>query len=134
MPRLRNLAVPALIAATLVTLTACVGQQGPFADLDTDREADDTLPQLENHAYEHVDVASSRFVGEHEGTSLWLAHDVEGSGACLIADAGEGEWNVGCGGDTGLTVDGMAGLFAVVPNNATAPEGATQISENVYAW
>lgn len=52
---------------------------------------------------------------------------------CIVADAGEDEWVVGCGG-AGTKVDGMAGSFEIVPDGIPAPEGATQISENIYAW
>ncbi|MGO1840263.1 MAG: hypothetical protein ACTH0E_12195 [Candidatus Microbacterium stercoravium] len=133
MSRVCNVAAPALIAAALVLLTACSGHQSAFVDLDGEREAADELPQREDYAYENVDVDSSRFVGDHEGTSLWLAQDIRGSGVCLIADASGSDWGVACGGATGLELDGVVGTFHVVPDAAAPPEGATQISENVYA-
>lgn len=108
-------------------------QQNEYADLQGDRETRDELPQLADYAYDDLDVSSSRFVGEHDGTSLWLAQDLDNSTVCLVADAGDDEWIVGCGGGS-TNIGGIAGLFEVVPDSVPAPEGAMQVSENVYAW
>lgn len=48
-------------------------------------------------------------------------------------DPGDDDWVVGCGGG-GTKVVGRAGSFEIVPDGVPAPEGATQVSENVYAW
>lgn len=129
----RRVAVCALAVVSGLLLTGCAAQQGTLTDLQRDHESGDELPQLDDHAYEAVDVESSRFVGEHEGTSLWLAEGREASAVCLVADPGDADWVVGCGG-LPIGVDGLAGHFEVVPDGAPAPEGVTQISENVYAW
>jgi len=133
MSRIRVLATPALAVAAIALLASCVSQQDGFADLEGNREAIDELPQLEDYAYDSVDTSSSRYVGEHDETSLWLARGLAGATVCLVADAGEGAWGVACGGGTGFQTGGVAGSFEVVPDGGAAPEGATQVSENVYA-
>jgi len=133
MPRFRLAAVGALAVASVVLLAGCSAQQNAFTDLQGERGASDELPQLADHAYDDLDVSSSRFVGEHEGTSLWLAQGLEDSSVCLVADPGDDDWVVGCGGG-GTKVVGRAGSFEIVPDGVPAPEGATQVSENVYAW
>lgn len=104
-----------------------------FTDLQGDRASGDELPVLTDYAYDAVDASTSRFVADHEGASIWLAEGLEGTTVCLIVDAGADAWVVGCGGAP-TRVGGLTGSFEVVPDGAPAPEGATQISENVYAW
>lgn len=129
----RYAAAAALALASIVLLSGCTAPQDAFTDLRGDRESRDELPQLAEYAYDDVEVSTSRFVGEHDGTSLWLALGLEDSGICIVADAGEDSWVVGCGGET-IKIGGMAGTYEVLPDAATAPEGATKVSENVYAW
>lgn len=133
MSQLRYFAAVALALASIVVLSGCTAPQDAFTDLQGDRESQDELPQLADYAYDNVDVSTSRFVGEHDDTSLWLAQGLEDAGICIVADAGDDAWAVGCGGQT-IKIGGVAGTFEVVPDGAIAPEGATQLSENVYAW
>lgn len=133
MSHLRHAAAVALALASIAFLSGCVAEQSAFTDLRSDREAHDELPQLADYAYGEVDVSTSRFVGEHDGTSVWLAEGLDGYRVCIVADAGDDGWIVGCGGGT-TKISGLAGTFEVVPDHAPAPEGATQLSENVYAW
>lgn len=102
-----------------------------FSDLEGDQDASDELPQLDD-AFGDVDAASSRSVGAHDGTLLWLARGAESSSVCLVAFAGGEDWVVSCGGDT-LEIDGAVGNFLVQPDDFPAPEGATKVSENVWA-
>lgn len=133
MLRIRMFTAPTLALVTIALLSSCVSQQEGFADLDGAREAIDKLPQLEDYAYDVVDSSSSRYVGEHNGTSLWLAGGLDGYEVCLVAYATGDAWGVSCGGGTGMRSGGAAGSFEVVPNGGAAPAGATQVSENVYA-
>ena len=133
MPRLRYASATALVLASITLLSGCSTDLVGFSDLQGERESRDELPELTDYAYDDVDVSTSRYVGEHAGTSLWLARGLENSTVCLVADAGEDEWVVGCGGGT-VGVDGLAGKYQVVVDGVQAPEGAVKISENVYAW
>lgn len=91
------------------------------------------MPQLADYAYDAVDVSTSHYLGEHDGASLWLAQGLEESTICLVASAGVEDWVVGCGGAT-TKVSGTTGTYQILADEATAPEGAVRISENVYAW
>lgn len=123
-----------LMAGGIFALSGCTTSVGEFSDLQTERESQDELPTLEKYAYESVDPSTSRYVGEHDGTELWIAEGTEDSSACLIADAGADSWIVSCGGRSGVETGGIAGHFMVLPDGAFAPDNATKISENVYAW
>ncbi|PKI92228.1 hypothetical protein CW368_05210 [Actinomycetales bacterium SN12] len=133
MSRLRYAARSALTLASIVILCVCTAQPGGFADLGGERDARDELPQLADYAYDSVDRSTSRYVGEHDGASLWLANGRERSAVCLVADAGERGWIVGCGGG-GTRIGGTTGSYEVVEDAAAAPKGAVKISQNVYAW
>lgn len=132
MPHVRYSAAGALALASIILLVGCSAPQGAFTDLQGKRDIRDELPQLGDGAYDNVDVETSRLVGEHEGTLLWLAEGLDDSAVCLVADAGD-DWIVGCG-RAAVKVGGAAGSFEVVPDGAIAPESATQVSENVYGW
>ena len=127
MASLRLVAVT-LVAMSAAMLTGCV-QYTTYADLEGERDAADHLPELEEYAYDSLDALTSRFVGEHNGTSLWLAKGEEANSACLVAQRGD-DWIIGCGGG----MSGGPGSFEIYPDGAVVPEGATQVSENVYAW
>ena len=111
-----------------VMLTGCV-QYTTYADLEGERDAADQLPELEEYAYDSLDASTSRFVGEHDGTSLWLAKGEEAAPVCLVAQRGK-DWIVGCGDRT----SGGPGSFEIFPDGSLIPEDATKVSENVYAW
>ena len=117
-----------------VALSGCTGVGAAYAVLDREAEARDEVPaDLPGYAWDNVDQATARFVGEDEGTSLWLARARDDTSACLLAYADEESWVLGCGGGGALfSVGGMTGTFTVVPDGAPAPEGMTRVSENVY--
>ncbi len=79
----RSLALLATAAAALV-LTACTAGV-PYADLAGDPTEQDALPAgLPDHAYRDVDVDSSRYVGDDNGTQLWLVRGTERDSVCLL--------------------------------------------------
>ncbi|MEJ6555379.1 hypothetical protein PQI51_10150 [Microbacterium esteraromaticum] len=124
----------ALIAGSIFTFSGCSTPAGQFSDLQADRTPKDELPVLaEEYAYEGVDPSTSRYVGDHDGTSLWIVEGLAESPICLVAVAGESEWFVSCGGATGVGLKGIAGDFLALPDGALPPEKATKVSENVYA-
>lgn len=133
MSRLRYASASALALASIALLSGCMAQPAMFSDLQGERASDDELPPLADYAYDNVDVSTSHYIGEHDGTSLWLAQGRENSTVCLVADAGENAWVVTCGG-AATKVSGVAGTFEVVVDGAPAPEGAVKVSDNVYAW
>ncbi|MBP1325450.1 hypothetical protein JOF28_000682 [Leucobacter exalbidus] len=133
MTRLRYVAASALTLASVVLLTGCAGQQAPLADLAGERTSQDELPQLSDYAYDLVNTASSKYVGEYEGTSLWLALGIDpDTQVCLIVAPGNDRWTVSCGGIRMITSNGEH-TFEVVPDGASPAESATRVSENVHA-
>ena len=130
----RRSATVLLIAACALTLSGCATSTDGFGDLQTQRGSEDELPALaESDAFDNVDISTSRYVGEHDGASLWIAEGVVDAQICLVAVAGESEWGVSCGGAAGVITTGVTGTFMVIPDGVPAPENATKISENVYA-
>ncbi|RUQ07226.1 MULTISPECIES: hypothetical protein [unclassified Microbacterium] len=127
-------AAAAVVALSTVALSGCTSVGAAYAVLDREAGARDEVPaDLPGYAWDDVDQATARFVGEDEGTSLWLARARDDASACLLAYADEESWVLGCGGGGALfSVGGMTGTFTVVPDGAPAPEGMTRISENVY--
>ena len=132
MSRRTRLTASALALIAAVMLTGCSFSSPNLAVLETEREAEDELPPLEADSYDPVDTATSRYVGEHDGVSLWVAKGTD-SPACLIAIADpDEEWGIACGGlPTRLSSFGHT--FELTPDGSPAPEGMTRISENVYA-
>lgn len=127
-------AAAAVAALSAVTLSGCAGGGTAYAVLDREPEARDEVPaDLPAYAWDDVDQATARFVGEDEGTSLWLARARDDASACLLAYADQESWVLGCGGDgASFSIGGIAGTFTVVPDGAPAPEGMARVSENVY--
>ncbi|QLD11234.1 hypothetical protein [Microbacterium oleivorans] len=106
--------------------------------LERDPGPSDELPaELPDYATEQIRLGSQRFVGEHEGTSLWLARgageEAPGLEVCLLAYPDETNWAFGCGGADQLELRSVAGSFTVVPDGQTPPAGLTAITPNVYA-
>lgn len=134
MSSLRAVFATALAVSTLVLCAGCAGQQIHYSDLDRAATSGDELPALDESAYASVDTSSSRYIGEHDGTSVWLAQGIEEDTVCLIADGGEQAWFVGCGGGPQSKFGGMGGSFTVIADGVPAPTDATQLSENVYGW
>jgi len=124
----------ALIATCAVlTLTSCAASGSGYAVLDSDAQPADEVPEaLPASAWDTADSSSARFVGEHDGTSLWLTRGGDETDVCLLAYADEDTWVLGCGGGSPFGVAGVSGSFTVIPDGVPSPEGMTQISENVY--
>lgn len=114
-------------------LTGCLSSGSGFAVLDAPAQPGDVLPtELPDYAYDGLDPASSRFVGEHDGDRLYLAKGANAS-ACLIVYPNNQEWVIGCGGGDGsVTVGNGTRKYEVQPDDAPAPNGAEEISPNVF--
>lgn len=127
----RSLALLATAAAALV-LTACMMGFPSYADLAGDPTQQDALPDgLPDHAYGDIDVDSSRYVGDDDGTQLWLARGTERDSVCLVSitDIDADDWQVACGGAAGPLT---AGSYVVHSDGYPTPDDAVPISENVY--
>lgn len=130
---LRCAAAVALGLGSVTLLAGCAGQQLPYADLQVDRQSEDELPKLADYAYDNLNESTSRFIGEHDGTSLWIAAGDKDESICLVTVAGDDLWVAACGGGP-TKMGGITGSFEIVPDGVPGPEGATKLSENVYAW
>lgn len=130
--RFSRRAAAAVPLAAVLALSGCVSDLETYADLQRDREPADELPGLPENPYESVDESSSRYIGEHDGRSLWIAEGVDDAMMCLVVVTDAADWIVGCG-DGAPRVSGATGTFGVVADGVPAPGGATMISENVYA-
>ena len=109
-----------------------------FAALDRAAEASDALPTgLPAYAYDDIDQASSRLVGEHDGNSLYLVRAREADRVCLLVYPNSTEWVLGCGGAPEFGVSGPSGSYVIradAPAAAPTPEGHShEIATNVFA-
>lgn len=128
----RIAAAAALTLLGVGALTGCSFMTTDLAVLDSDRVAADELPVLEDYSYDSVDEETSRFVGEHDGISLWVTRGTD-SPACLVAaGAADEEWMVACGA-LPIRLGGLDHSFELRPDGAPEPESGTRVSENVYA-
>lgn len=116
-------------------LAGCGITPSTYSILDSKAESEDALPDaLPSYAGDSADLATSRFVGEYDGTSLWLLRGEESSTVCLLAFPNVDEWVMGCGGDTDAgAMEGPTGKYVYQPDGLPAPQDATRVSANVYA-
>ncbi|MDH5132094.1 MULTISPECIES: hypothetical protein [unclassified Microbacterium] len=122
------------VILSAVALSGCTAAGGAYSVLDREAEARDEVPaDLPGYAWDDVDQATARFVGEGDGTSLWLARARDDAAACLLAYVDADTWVIGCGGNGApFSIGGVTGTFTVVPDDAPAPDGMTRVSDNVY--
>jgi len=123
-----------VLAATVaaVVLAGCSSGSG-YADLSPEATSRDGWPtDLPEYSTDSVDEKTSRFVGEYEGSELYLARSIEPQeGVCLLAYTDGSDWVVGCG-PSGLRVSASSErTFAVLGDGATS-EDLQAISTNVF--
>jgi hypothetical protein len=137
MPRVRPAAaVFAFVVLGATLLAGCGMGERTYADLERESTATDAPPDLPEYAWDGADPSTARFVGEHEGTRLWLARSEDAHGVCLVSvsDSAALEWVVGCSGAEGIETQGPGGTFRAVPDGAPSGTGTTTaVSTNVYA-
>lgn len=126
-----------LVAAVLLTglaLSGCSTPGNGYPILDREAQAVDKVPDtLPSYAGDNADLSTSRFVGEHDGTSLWLMKGTDATTVCLLAYPDAEGWVIGCGDMASQTgVGGPEMQFLYQPDFAPAPEDSIEISENVY--
>ncbi|WP_156784783.1 hypothetical protein [Microbacterium sp. BH-3-3-3] len=131
-PRFARAAVVVSIAT--IALTGCSAGAASYAILDrAPQPSDDTPASLPDYASENMDLSTARYVGEHDGTKLWLGEGKDTSTVCLLAYPDDESWLIGCGSEG--EVDGTeVGRFRFQPDGDPAPEGGTEISANVFAF
>jgi hypothetical protein len=129
-----------MTAATALTLSlalAAAGCSSPtpgLADLDREPTTDHPLPAaVSEDGLADVDRDSIRWVGEHEGTDLWLAAGEDARDVCLVIYPDAADWLVACGGGLVQSTTSAGLEFAVVPDGGTAPAGLEAVSRNVFA-
>lgn len=127
-----RLAVLALGLTAVSLLSGCSFASTTPSVLETEREAEDEVPALEDESYDSIDIDSSRYVGEYEGVSLWIAKGVD-SPFCLVAVTDPADdWMIGCGG-LPTRISGSGHTFELHPADWDTPEGMTRVSDNVSA-
>ncbi|WP_261165773.1 hypothetical protein [Microbacterium sp. Marseille-Q6965] len=123
-----------LATCSALALAGCASSSS-YAVLEREAQAADAVPaDLPARAAGGADFDSARAVGEHEGASLWIMRGEDPGSVCLLSYRDDEAWVVGCGGESGLVTSGEAGHFVVVADGMPAPDGAVQISENVYGY
>jgi hypothetical protein len=123
----------AALLASAALLTGCAIGGSSYSVLDRAPEASDALPTVLDSEDLGIDRDTARYVGERDGTRLWLARGEEDLGVCLVVFPEFGDWVAGCGGgDLALGANGQREAYLVRPDIAPAPRNAERISENVY--
>ncbi|MCC2031442.1 hypothetical protein [Microbacterium allomyrinae] len=116
-----------------VLMVGCSSTGVTYSALDREAEPADELPAVVIDGNDEIAVETARYVGEHGGAGLWLARTEEPDTVCLIVYPGDQDWVTGCGAEGGpFIVGGPSGEYAVGPDGAPAPEGSSQLTENVY--
>lgn len=124
------------LALTAMALSGCSAFAPSYGVLDRDAEPEDAVPDTvaEQDSEDVADLSSARLVGEHSGTSIWLLRGVEQGTVCVLAFPEDGVWGMGCGGKGApVEMSSPAGHFVTVPDDYPTPDGATRVSDNVYA-
>jgi hypothetical protein len=113
-------------------LSSCASAQ-PFAIFDREPQASDALPDAVSD--EFIDVDTARFVGDDDGTRLWLVRPSEHEdGICLVAYQSDEVWLSGCSDrGTRVGIGGEVGSYEVVQDGWPAPEGTEKVFDNVFA-
>lgn len=125
-----------MLALTAMGLSGCTVFAPSYGVLDREAEPADAVPDAvaEQDSGDVADLSSARLVGEHSGSSIWLLRGVEQGTVCVLAFPGDDEWGMACGGEGApVEMSGPAGHFVTVPDDYPAPDGATRVSDNVYA-
>ena len=114
-------------SAAVVALAGC--SSGPqYSDLAgepiSDRSIYDELGAIS------LEGSDPRWVGEYEGTDLWV-FDGRDERTCVLINPEVGSWVVSCG-ET-FAVSGVGGHeFVLLPDGETYDRPVTAISKNVY--
>lgn len=125
--------LPALAIAitVLVGTSACSSQAEKYTDLTEESASEKPLPEAVRTG--SIDLESTRWVGEHEGTELWLGLAADEAGMCLAIYPDPERWVTGCSsGDEVNVSNGDGWDYRVRPDNIELPDGAVPVSHNVF--
>ncbi|AZS48359.1 MULTISPECIES: hypothetical protein [Microbacterium] len=134
--RIARMTTGLVLALSAAALSGCTAFTTDYAVLERDVEPADALPDafIEQDSGDVAELSSARFVGEHSGSSLWVLRGVDQGTVCVLAYRDETAGIMACGGERGpVEMSGPAGHFVLVPDDYPTPDGATRISDNVYA-
>ncbi|MGH3691631.1 MAG: hypothetical protein ACRDT7_15885 [Microbacterium sp.] len=134
--RVARIATGFALMLSVTVLSACTAFGPNYGVLDREATSGDAVPDAvtEQDSGDVADLSSARWVGEHSGSSIWLLRGVDQGSICVLAFPEGGEWGMACGGEGGpVEMSGPAGHFVTIPDDYPAPDGATRVSDNVYA-
>lgn len=134
MAPLRTSLATAAAAAAALLLAGCATGGPTYAALERDATTPDTMPpDVAAQVADSIDPASTRFLGEHEGTWFWLSRSTEEQGGvCLLVYPDDRSWVQGCSAGAELSVGGGGnGTFTLLPDGARVPDGHEQVAEHV---
>jgi hypothetical protein len=87
---------------------------------------------LTDEALQGFDRETTRLVGTHDGTDVFLASAESSAGACLLAYASDADWVSGCVEGEGSIAEVRGLSFVVVPDGAPVPDNVDRVSDNVF--
>lgn len=128
----RRFLTPIALVTAALALTGCTSGVS-YTDIASAQTL--ALPDaVTEDARANFDVDSMRWVGEHEGTNVWLGRGSKAGEICIFTYPSDGAWAGVCGREGGEM--GVSGpdqrLFTVVPDGGASPEGFVAVSRNVY--
>ncbi|WP_404433886.1 hypothetical protein LG299_05100 [Microbacterium lacus] len=113
-------------------LAGCSSSGTNYSALDQQVKPGDELPRAIDNGGDEIAADTARFVGEHDGVSLWLARAERPDIVCLIVYANDQDWVTGCGAEGGpIGVGGPSGGYVLSPDGAPTPDGSRQLTDNV---
>lgn len=116
-----------------VLLAGCSSSGATYSALDRESEPADELPAVVAEGNDDIAVDTARYVGEYDGTGLWIARAESPDTVCLILYPNDRDWVAGCGAEGGpIGVGGPSGDFIVTPDGAPAPDDSDRVTDNVY--
>ena len=105
-----------------------------YSDLEGDSESAATLPE-EVRSDGALNADTAHFVGDHEGTQVWLSRGAEDDSVCIILAPMEGSASVACASaGSELSATNRPARFYVVPDGGQVPDDGEnmRLSNNVY--
>ena len=115
--------------ALLVSLTACSAGEAEYSDLSASRlfDAKGVSDSLTDDALRGFDRETTRLVGTHDGTDLFLASAESSAGACLLAYASDADWVSGCVGGEGSIGEVRGLTYVDLPDGAPVPDDVDRV-------
>lgn len=96
----------------------------------------DALPtSLPDYATNQLDLTTSRFVGDYDGSAIYVVQSSDDAPFCVLIypKSPPTDWVMGCGDGIPLTVTAPGGLSVKLLPRNQAPDGWTPLDANVSA-